>query len=215
MHNRHQSIEKLIHHIIVLWDECDHLSGKRSTALSKKFWAGYLRAFPEGRYTAESPALMVTKSPIFNLNKVQGFFHRGAMIPHKGENKDLAIAKFCTSGFIDQDEKYHFVIDDFRAMRHLERDHPMHANDAVLVAFITSDRASGMQKALTYVMSDQNPQRTNFVSLRTAKQLSTGDERMANAGYLLGKELKLRFVCIQDRGLLLKLEKQFITIAST
>ena len=207
MQIRPQSIEKLIHHIIVLWDECDHLSAKRSGALSKQFWAGYLHVFPEAKNTAESPALMVTKSPIFNLSKVQSFFHKGAMIPYKGANKDIAIAKFCTSGFIDQNEKYHFLIDDFRAMRHMERATPMHGNDAVIVAFITSDSASGMQRALTYAMSNHNPQRTNFVCLRTAKHLSTGDQRMANAGYLLGKELKQRFVCIQDRGLLLKLEK--------
>lgn len=198
--------QKLIHHIIVLWDECDHVSAKRSAALSELFWGGYLSAFPEGKGTAESPAVIVTKSPLFDLSRVKSFFHEGSMIPYTGKNKDLAIAKFCTSGFIDQDEKSHFIIDDLRTMRFRNGDPPMHADDSVLVAFITSDRASGMQSALDYIMSHQKSKRTNFACLQTDKQLAQGDQRMINAGYLLGSELKKRFVRLENRALLLKLE---------
>lgn len=198
--------QKVIHHIIVLWDECDHVSKKRSGSLSELFWAGYLSAFPEAKKTTESPAVMVTKSPLFDLSSVRSFFHEGAMIPYAGKNKDLAIAKFCTSGFIDQDEKLHFVIDDLRTMRFRNGDPPMHADDSVLVVFITSDRASGMQGTLEYVMSHQKSKRTNFACMQTDKELAQGDQRMSNAGYLLGTMFKQRFIRIENGGLLLILD---------
>jgi hypothetical protein len=198
--------ERLIHHVIAMWDECDHVSKKRSSYLSKLFWAGYLRSFPEGNKTSESPTVVVSDSPMFDLKRVRSFFHEGSMITYKGKNKDLAIAKFCTSGFIDQDEHYHFIVDGLRAMRYLNGDPPMQADTAVLVAFITSDTASGMKSAIEYVMHRQESHRVNFACLQTAKHLSTGDQRMANAGYLLGKEFKQRFVCIQEGAILLNLE---------
>jgi hypothetical protein len=128
------------------------------------------------------------------------------MIPYTGKNKDLAIAKFCTSGFIDQDEKTHFIIDDLRTMRFRRGVPPMQADDSALVAFITSDRSSGMQSALDYVKSRQKSKRTNFACLQTDKQLAQGDQRMVNAGYLVGAELKQRFIRIENHALLLRLE---------
>ena len=205
-HSPSSVTQKVIHHIIALWDECDHVSAKHSAVLSDLFWDGYLAAFPEGKETAESPAVMVTKSPLFGLSRVESFFHEGVMIPYAGKNKDLAIAKFCTSGFIDQDEKSHFIIDDLRTMRYQNGDPPMHADDSVLVSLITSDRASGMQSALGYVMSHQKSRRTNFACLQTNKQLAQGNQRMSNAGYLVGLALKQRFIQIENRALLLRLE---------
>ena len=205
-HSPARVTQKIIHHVIALWDECDHVSRKRSGSLSELFWAGYLAAFPEGKQTAESPAVMVTKSPLFDLSSVKSFFHEGAMVPYAGKNKDLAIAKFCTSGFIDQDENCHFIIDDFRTMRFRKGDPPMQADDSVLVAFITSDREAGMQRALEYVMSHQKSKRTNFACIQTDKTLAQGDQRMSNAGHLLGMMFKQRFIQIENGGLLLKLE---------
>lgn len=205
-HSHPPVTEKVIHHVVVLWDECDHVSKKRSARLSELFWRGYLAVFPEGKATAESPAVVVTKSPLFDLSRVKSFFHEGSMIPYAGKDKDLAIAKFCTNGFIDQDEKFHFVIDDFRTMRYRNGDPPMHADDSALVVFVTSDRASGMQSALDYVMSHQKSKRTNFACLQTDKKMAQGDQRMINAGYLLGNMLKPRFIRIENGGLRLRLE---------
>jgi hypothetical protein len=126
----------LIHHIITIWDECDHVSIKHSSRLSNDFWKGYLSSFPEANKTAESPTIIATSSPIFQQSKVKSFLHENKLIPYEGANKDLAIAKFCASGFLDQNEVFHSLVDDMRRMRYRKGDPPMHADESIMVVFL-------------------------------------------------------------------------------
>lgn len=199
-------MQKLIHHIIVIWDESDHVSRKHSKTLSRSFWKGYLTSFPEASATAESPTVVSTASPMFSLSTIKTFFHDGTLVPYSGKNKDLAIAKYCSTGFVDQDERFHCVVDDMRQMRYERGDPPMHADQSVLVAFVTSDRASGMNEALRFVMTKSKSYRGNLSYIQTDKSLSQGNQRMTNAGYILGLEFKRRFIRVQDKGLLLEIE---------
>ena len=106
MHRPSRPTVRWIYHVVVIWDETDHLSPKHSPRLAEDFWTGYLTAFPEAKACAESPGVIATSSPIFAAEKVRSFFHEGALVPHEGKNKDLAIAKFCSTGFMDQDKRF-------------------------------------------------------------------------------------------------------------
>lgn len=191
----------LIKHIVAIWDECDHVSKKHSARLSEIFWKGYLSVFPDGAGTSESPMVLVTDSQMFAMTKVSKFFHNGEYLEYKGKNKDLAILKYCSSGFIDQNEQHHFVLDDLRALRFRKGDPPMHANESIMVVFYTSDKAQGMQGAAGAATSSGT--RGNFAIIFTDKINSKGDKRMHHAGAVLGQVLKNRFIEIKDGGLVL------------
>lgn len=197
----------LVRHIIVIWDESDHVSPKRSARLASRFWQGYLTAFPEANQTTESPTIVSTSSPMFSPSKVRSFFHDGSMIPYEGRNKDLAIAKFCAAGFLDQDEVFHSLIDEMRRMRHRNGDPPMHADESTMVVFFTSDNASGMARAIKYVMDQSTHTRTHLSIGLLSKDAVSGPDRLLRAGGILGTELKKRLIKIQDGGILLEVEK--------
>lgn len=199
-------MRRTIHHLAVIWDESDHLSAKHSKRLSEQFWVGYLTAFPEGGKTRESPQLIVTGSPIFAIGKVRSFFHEGTQVPHVGKNKDLAIVKFCSTGFLDQDERYRFALNDLRELRLKSGQPPMHADSSAAVVFITSDWGAGMNEALDYVKSKSRSNRTTFLAIRLNKEIASGDRRVGNAGFMLGSELKKRFVTHESDALVLDLE---------
>ena len=197
--------ELLIHHILAIWDESDHVSAKRSSALAEQFWRGYLAEFPDAKRTTESPAVIATSSPMFKHGNVKSFFHKGQMIPYSGPNKDLAIAKFCGAGFLDQDEVFHSLVDDMRRMRDRQGDPPMHSDESAMVIFLTSDRASGMANAISHIMDDSTPTRCHLSIITLSKEAASGADRMEKAGALVGHELNKRFVEIRDGGMLLEL----------
>jgi hypothetical protein len=189
--------EHIVHHLAVVWDESDHVSSKHSPQLAKGFWFGFSAAFPESNGAAESPGIIATNSPFFGPAKVTAFLHEGQFVPHTGKNKDLAIAKWCSTGLVDQDEHFRFVLDDLRQMRYSNGDPPMHANSAAMVTLVTSDWGSGMTEALNYVQTKAKSHRAYFSCVRLNKSLAQGKERMENAGYLLGQELRKLFVRIE------------------
>lgn len=198
-----------IYHVIVIWDETDHLSAKHSSRLAEDFWAGYFYAFPEARVCTETPGVIATGSPIFRADKVRSFLHEGVLIPHQGRNKDLAIAKFCSTGFIDQDDRFHFLLDDLRELRRQKDEPPMHANSAIAVVFVTSDMSTGMTEALDWVLSKSAANRTHFTCLRLDQAAAYGGgRRTVNAGLILGQEFRNRFVRIERGGLVLSLKNQ-------
>lgn len=195
-----------IYHVIAIWDESDHVSAKYSPRLAEDFWSGYFTAFPEAKTCAETPGVIATGSPIFAAEKVQSFLHEGVFIPHKGKNKDLAIAKFCSTGFVDQDDRFHFLLDDLREMRLREGDPPMQASSAATVSLITSDLSSGMTQALKWTLNKTTAHRTNFAPLLLDQVAAQGNRRMVNAGLILGMELRKRFIRVERGGLLLNLQ---------
>lgn len=197
---------RLIHHLVVVCDETGHVSGKRIVEHAAKLRAGYLETFPEGGRVQESPALIATGSPIFPLGRVSSFLHEGTFVEHAGKNKDLAIAKYCWLGLIDQDERSHFVLDDVRAERFAKGDPPMHADGAALVALVTSDFGAGMREAVDYAMNKARGRRTNFATLQVDHKMVSGHDRMRVAGNLLGQSLRPLFVRSEAGGMLLDLE---------
>lgn len=199
-------MEKLIHHIVVYWDESEHVSPKRSEELSNKFWKGYLSAFPEGIKTEESPTVIATKSKMFTKKKLTHFLHKDVFIPYEKENKDLAIVKYGSTGLVDQKERFRFILDDLRSMRHKNGDPPLLANDTCFVVFFTSDWGIGMEKALRTLYEEKFEFRTNIASVRVEKR---GGDRMEFAGVLLGQELKKRFLKIENKALLIDLKRTY------
>lgn len=134
------------------------------------------------------------------------FIHEGRQVPHTGKSKDLAILKFCSSGFLDQDERYRFALNDLRELRLTSGQPPMRADSAAAVVFITSDWGAGMNEALDYVKSKSRANRTNFFAIRLKKEVASGNRRVGNAGFTLGSELKKRFVTHESDALVLDLE---------
>lgn len=197
--------ELLIHHVLAIWDESDHVSAKRSSALAEQFWGGYLAKFPDASRTNESPTVIATSSPMFKRGNVQSFFHKGQMVPYSGTNKDLAIAKVCGAGFLDQNEVFHSVVDDMRRMRDRHGDPPMHSDESIMVVFLTSDQASGMANAISHIMDESTPTRCHLSIITLSKDIASGTERMKQAGALVGHELNKRFVEIRNGGMLLQL----------
>jgi len=195
-----------IYHVIVIWDESDHVSAKHSPHLAEDFWAGYFYAFPEAKMCTETPGVIATGSPIFAGEKVQSFLHEGASLPHKGKNKDLAIARFCSTGFVDQEDRFHFLLDDLREIRLREGGPPMQANSAATITLVTSDLSTGMTQALAWVLSKTTAHRTNFTCLRLDQEAARGSKRMVNAGMILGGEFKKRFIRVEKGGLVLSLQ---------
>lgn len=190
-----------IRHIVVLWDECEHVSPKHLGRLSKIFFKHYVAAFPEGAMTPESPMIMGTKSPILAHLELTSFLHERGFVPYEGENKDLALVKYCSLGLVDQDDRYHFLLDDIRNDRYRRGEPPLLADQAVLVVFITSDQAPGMTKAIEFAQGAVL--KTNFSSLRVPKLPSPNDERIAFVGDVVGLELRRCFLGLENDALTL------------
>ncbi len=174
----------------MLWDESEHVSPKNSKALSSKFWRAYLYAFPEGIESYESPSIMTTRSPMFARRKLTHFEHKGQFLKYEKKNKDLAIVKYASTGLVDQNNRYRFLLDDLRSLRKKNGHPPILSDDACLVLFITSDNGNGMTEALRTTIDDSHELRTNF----SAIQMEKGAERMERAGIIVGQELKKRYV---------------------
>jgi len=200
-------MEILIHHIIVIWDECEHISPKRSKQISKTFFKYYVNAFPEGAKTDESPMVVSTRSQIIAETKMKSFLHNGEFIPYRGENKDLAIVKFCSTGVVDENECFHYILDDIRTMRDKRREPPLRADSSCITVFITSDWAIGMLKALNHVFESSTKIRSSFISYRVPKLSGKNQERIAYAGNVVGVEFNKRFIRHENGGLLLDLER--------
>jgi len=181
---------KAIHHIVLLWDESEHVSPKNSKELSSIFWRAYLYAFPEGIEAYESPSIMTTRSPMFAGRKLTHFEHRGQFLKYEKKNKDLAIVKYASTGLVDQNNRHRFLLDDLRSLRKKNGDPPILSDDSCLVLFITSDNGKRMTEALRTATGDNHELRTNFAAV----QIKKGDERMERAGIIVGQELKKRFV---------------------
>ena len=197
-----------IYHTIAIWDECDHVSAKHSSKHAENFWAGYFQEFPEANACVETPGVIATGSPIFNPAKVSSFVHEGALVPHVDKAKDMAIARFCSTGFVDQDDRFHFLVDDLRELRRREGQAPMEANSAVAIVLITSDLAPGMTQALNWVATRTKAHRTNFRCIRLTQEAAQGSDRMLKAGRILGRNFKGGFVRIENGGLLLTAKHQ-------
>lgn len=192
--------------MITIWDECDHVSNKHSKKLAADFWKGYLSTFPEAKNTSESPAVVTTFSPMFNPSKIDTFFHEGKMVEYKGEKKDMAIAKYCGPGFLDQNEVLHSLVNDMRAERFRKGEPPMHADESIMVVFFTSDNARGMGKAISHIMNKTTHTRVHLSIVQMSKNVASGKQRMKNAGAILGDELRKSFVTIKDGGILLEVD---------
>lgn len=159
-----------------------------------------MRAFPEGIESYESPTIITTKSKMFTKNKVSHFYHDGAFIAYEKGNKDLAIVKYASTGLIDQERRFHFILNDLKILRQRYGDPRIVSDDASLIVFITSDSGKGMERALRTVFEDKEKLRTNFASLIIEKM---GSERMEVHGTLIGQELKKRFVKTENNALFL------------
>ena len=195
----------LVRHIIVIWDECEHVSAKHLKNLANIFLKNYVAEFPEGAETQESPMILSTRSQIVNPQQISSFLHNGQFIPHSGPNKDLALVKYCATGLVDQDERYRFLVDDLRNMRHFRGEPPIMASESTIVIFVTTDWATGMLAAIETVQGNRNSLRTNFITLRAPKKPGAGQHRMAFVGAIVGKETKKRFIRHEHGSLLLNL----------
>jgi len=174
--------------------------------LSRVFLRNYVAVFPEGAKTSESPMIISTGSPILGHGKISTFLHEGAFIPCAGKNKDLALVKYCSTGLMDQDERFHFILDELRIARHLKGEPPLLAGEAAMVVFVTSDWAKDMLAALDYVHTKAPNMRTNFISVRVPKVSGENNKRMAYVGQVIGKELGKRFIQHEHDALLLEVE---------
>lgn len=194
-----------IRHILIIWDECEHLSRKKVNEIGSVFFKHYVAAFPHGAKTPESPMIIPTSSPILK-DEIDFFYHEGEFIPYTGENKDLALVKYCSTGFLDDKGIFRFFPDHIRDMRHQRGDPPMLANSSVLTVFITSDWAQGMTNSLSYVHDQVSAIRGNFVSLRIPKKIN-GDRkaRVSYAANAIGFELNNTFVKLENDFLYLNL----------
>ena len=134
----------------------------------------------------ELPLLVITSSPMFSAKEVKSFLHNGKFVPFEGKNKDLGIVKYCSGGFVDQDERCCFLLDDLRNSRFENGHPPLVADRAVLVIFVTSDRKGGMREALDYVMGKRSI-RTNFAAASVVKTEDWGKRRIAVMGRLIGR----------------------------
>lgn len=108
------------------------MSARRLGVLSPVFNRAFFEAFPESTQATITTILLATNSPILNSAglEVSTFFHQGQFIPHTGANKDLALVKYCSTGFLDQDERYRFLLDDLRSKQHQNKDQVITATDA-------------------------------------------------------------------------------------
>jgi hypothetical protein len=118
-------------------------------------------------------------------------------------NKDLAIVKYAATGLVDQNSRYRFILDDLRNLRKKSGHPPILSDDSCFVLFITSDKGSGMTKALRTTFENIGELRTNFASLQIEKG---GQERMERAGIIIGQELKKRFERAVGGALLLDID---------
>ena len=194
---------KTVHHIVLFWDESEHVSPKRSKELSSKFWRAYLSAFPEGIESYESPTIIATGSPMFAKTKLTKFLHDSQFLPYEGENKDLAIVKFASTGLVDQNRRFRFILNSLRLLRKKNGDPPLISDDTCMVILVTSDRAIGMTRALRTTFERRHELRTNFAALQMEKR---EQERMEIAGLIVAKELKKRFVKAENGALLFDID---------
>ena len=148
-----------------------------------------------------------TSSPILNIDRIKSFFHRGQFVAHEGKNKDLALVKYCSTGLMDQDKKYHFVLDDLRHKQHLNGDATIASAESTATIFVTSDSAQDMRLAIENVKQFRKNLRTSFVTLQLPKVQGRGEARMTTAGEVIGFEMRKRFVRQEHDALLMELEE--------
>ena len=114
--------------------------------------------------------------------------------------------KYCSTGLVDQEDRFRFILDDLRNKRHENGNPPLLADPTCIVVFITSDWGKGMDRAIRTIYEEKLELRTNISSIKVEKR---GNDRMEFAGVLLGREFKKRFLKIVDKALLLDWEKTY------
>lgn len=174
---------------IVIWDESQHVSLKRLENVKNEFDEFYYNVFPEGRSVKN--VLVASESEYFKKKPITKFLHEGKFISYEGKNKDLAIMKYAACGLIDQNEAFRSAVDDIRDRVSREEEIDIGANNQILITFITSDWAEGMEKAINWVMKAQN-KRNHFGAFQIPQKYASNKDRIKYSAEKLGIEIRQR-----------------------
>lgn len=136
--------------ILIFWDECERPSKRTIDNYSDIFIKSVktILQLPPDFVIEFMIPLRVKES--FD-KKFKMFLHEGKFIEYSGDNKDLAIIKYCTVGVIDPLGNYYHILRDYRHQLFTQYNQLMVPFErSILVAFITSDHQIGMTNALKW-----------------------------------------------------------------
>jgi roadblock/LC7 domain-containing protein len=165
---------------------------------SKQFLKFFQNAF--NKETPYSIPIIQASTTSIMLPYLTHFQHDGKLIEYKGIQKDLALIKYCSSGFIDQNNMYHHVISDvYNKIRLTERKIPNIPFKYWAVVFVTNDKALGMKQATSWLEKLKGNKCTSSIFL-LPDEYSTVHNKHKSAGELLAVDLKKRFVKATKKG---------------
>jgi len=186
--------EQRIEAILITWDE-NEIPATRKLLANVNTFEKYIRQETSLPSTFPIYFLRPEKTIWQFGDELTSFWHEGKFIPYpktKHPNKDLAIVKYCTIGVVDQNEYYHSIFLDARWNIYPTCD--FYLDKYVLLVFITSDKGSGMKRALNWYTEYQRkglPVSSVFTcfTIGHSKSNIKGDARLKDISYGLGKAL--------------------------
>lgn len=186
--------EHRIEAILVTWDE-NEIPATRKLLANVNTFEKYIRQ--QTNLPSTFPIYFLRpETTIWQFgDNLTSFWHEGKFIPYpktKHPNKDLAIIKYCTIGFVDQNEYYHSIFLD--ATWNMYPRCSFYLDRHVLVVFITSDKGPGMKKAMDWYreyVSRGLPNNPVFVpfTIDHSKSNIKGDARIKDIAFALSKAL--------------------------
>ena len=201
---KRKNTKKRIHELralLIIWDECLHVPLKNLNEVSKQFMNAFNNAFNQ-KIMFELPIVHIsTPSKMFpELNK---FEHDGRFIDYKGDNKDLALIKYCSSGVTDEEGQfYHVILDAFKSATINGIDFPINSIEHWGVIFITKDEAYGMDYAKKW-LQETNKSQCLVAPLHVPNNYAVAQHKNKFAGELLAVDLRKRFKGNTDKGWLI------------
>ncbi|MBX7151414.1 hypothetical protein K1X84_07225 [bacterium] len=131
--------------ILVYWDECERPSKQTIDNYADIFKKSVKTILPL------PPDFVIEFMISLRVQKFKKFLHEGEFIEYSGDNKDLAIIKYCTVGVVDPLGNYYHILRDYRYQLFSQYNRLMVPFErSILVAFITSDHQIGMTNALKW-----------------------------------------------------------------
>ena len=184
--------------ILILFDECLHVPERKLTDVSKEFLKYFENAFNKKTVCTIKILQVSTKSII--LTNATHFQHDGNFVEHKGHFKDLALIKYCSSGFIDQNNQHHHVIlDTYKTSNDLGLDIPDIPLQYWAVVFVTNDKGIGMKKATDWLRELKHSM-CWATPLYVPDKYATAEHKNKYAGEKLAVDLRQRFVTSSGNG---------------
>lgn len=133
--------EHTIKEIIVVWEE------HANRASGKPFWEIFQEEIKK-RLSANAAVnfYFYRPSQMGSAPGVKQFLHEGTFTNHD-QNRELAVLKFCTCGFIDENETYFHLLKQWRNQQPTVR---ATAERCICVVFICTNANDGMKRAIEW-----------------------------------------------------------------